>query len=178
MSITEKMGVCCSVDEVNTGEKHRALKLSKEDAKDISALYKEVWPKAYEYPKEWREQRAMSAEEIKKQMDSGYFFIGVHVNGKLAGVYKASITERGCFGEQQAVLPEYRDQRVASAMYEQFYEFAKANECKVNYVNILAGNEPCERAMEKYNFYKTGEPWEQSKGMLVQTYERKVDAVE
>jgi hypothetical protein len=30
--------------------------------------------------------------------------------------------------------------------------------------------------MKRYNFYKTGEPWEQSKGMLVQTYERKVEA--
>jgi GNAT superfamily N-acetyltransferase len=169
------MCVCCAVDVVNTGEKHRAIKLSREDAKDISALYKEVWLEAYEYPKDWREKRAMREEEIKKEMDSGYFFFGVRINGKLVGVYKASVTERGCFGEQQAVLPEYRDQGVASAMYEQFYEFAKANKCKVNYVNILAGNEPCERAMEKFNFYKTGEPWEQSRGMLVQTYERKVD---
>jgi hypothetical protein len=45
----------------------------------------------------------------------------------------------------------------------------------VNYVNILIGNEPCERAMKRYNFYKTGEPWEQSKGMWVQTYERKIE---
>jgi GNAT superfamily N-acetyltransferase len=177
MSTIEKMGVCCAVDKEYTGERHCAVKLSNEDARDISALYKEVWMKAYEYPKEWREKRAMSEEEIKKDMDSGYFFIGVHVNGNLVGVYKASITDRGCFGEQQAVLPEYRDQGVASAMYEQFYELAKANKCKVNYVNILAGNEPCERAMENYNFYKTGEPWEQSKGMLVQTYERKVNEV-
>jgi GNAT superfamily N-acetyltransferase len=169
------MCVCCAVDVVNTGEKHRAIKLSREDAKDISALYKEVWLEAYEYPKDWREKRAMHEEEIKKEMDSGYFFFGVRITGKLVGVYKASVTERGCFGEQQAVLPEYRDQGVASAMYEQFYEFAKANKCKVNYVNILAGNEPCERAMGKFNFYKTGEPWEQSRGMLVQTYERKVD---
>ena len=169
------MGVCV-VNDAYTGEKHRAIRLGKEDAKDISALYKEVWLKAYEYPKEWREKRAMSEEEIKKEMDSGYFFFGVRIDGKLVGVYKASITERGCFGEQQAVLPEYRDQGVASAMYEQFFEFAKANKCKVNYVNILAGNEPCERAMKKYNFYKTGKPWEQSKGMWVQTYERKVDS--
>jgi len=165
----------CIIDDENKAGKHRVLLLSKGEAKDISALYNEVWPKAYEYPKEWREKRAMSEEEIKKEMNSGYFFFGVRINGKLVGVYKASITERGCFGEQQAVLPEYSDQGVASAMYEQFFEFAKANKCKVNYVNILAGNEPCERAMKKFNFYKTGEPWEQSKGMLVQTYERKVE---
>ena len=103
------MGICV-VNDAYTGEKHRAIRLGKEDAKDISALYKEVWLKAYEYPKEWREKRAMSEEEIKKEMDSGYFFFGVRIDGKLVGVYKASITERGCFGEQQAVLPEYRDQ--------------------------------------------------------------------
>jgi hypothetical protein len=28
--------------------------------------------------------------------------------------------------------------------------------------------------MKRYHFYKTGEPWEQAKGMWVQTYERKV----
>jgi GNAT superfamily N-acetyltransferase len=165
----------CVIENEYTGDKHRAIKLSEEDAKDISALYQEVWPKASEYPKEWREKRAINEAEVKSEMNHGYYFFGVRIEGKLVGVYKASITERGCFGEQQAVLPEYSAQGVASAMYEQFYEFAKANKCKVNYVNILAGNEPCERAMEKFNFYKTGEPWEQSKGMLVQTYERKVD---
>ena len=169
------MGICCNVDLEYTGEKRCAIILTKEDAKDISALYKEVWLKAYEYPEEWREKRAMREEEVKKEMDSSYYFFGVRIDGKLVGVSKASITERGCFGEQQAVLPEHRDQGVASAMYEQFFEVAKANKCKVNYLNILEGNEPCERAMIKYNFYKTGEPWEQSEGMLVQTYERKVD---
>lgn len=172
------MGVCCAVDVDYTGEKRHAIKLEKKDAMAIVTLYMEVWPKAYDYPKEWREKRVISEEEVKKEMDSGYFFFGVYIAGKLAGAYKASITERGAFGEQQAVLPEYRDQSVASAMYEQFYEFAKANKCKVNYVNILAGNVPCEQAMKKFNFYRTGEPWEQSKGMLVQTYERKVEEEE
>ena len=165
----------CVIEDDYTGEKRKAIKLGEEDAKDISTLYKEVWPKAYEYPKEWREKRAIGAAEIKREMDSGHYFFGVRIEGKLVGVYKASITERGCFGEQQAVHPEYSAQGVASAMYEQFYEFAKANKSAVNYVNILAGNEPCERAMSRFNFYKTGEAWEQSKGMLVQTYERKVD---
>ena len=165
----------CVIGEEYTGEKRRAIKLSEEDAKDISTLYREVWLNAYEYPKEWREKRAMSESEIKREMDLGFLFFGVRIKGKLVGVYKASITDRGCFGEQQAVHQEYSAQGVASAMYEQFYEFAKENKCAVNYVNILAGNEPCERAMSRFNFYKTGEPWEQSKGMLVQTYERKVD---
>ena len=165
----------CDVNGASRGRTYHAVPLGKDDAKDISALYKAVWLQAYEYPKEWREKRAMSEEEIRKEMNSGYFFFGVHINGKLAGVYKASLTERGCYGEQQAVLPEYREQGVAYAMYEQFLEFGKANQCEVNYVNILVGNEPCERAMKRYNFYKTGKPWEQSRGMLVQTYERKVD---
>jgi len=168
----------CDIDGARTGSKYRVVQLSKADAKDLSALYKAVWLKACEYPEEWRENRAMSEDAIKKELDAGYFFFGVHVHakkGKLAGVYKVSITERGCYGEQQAVLPEYQNQGVAYAMYEHFLQFAKLNKCAVNYVNILVGNEPCERAMKKYNFYKTGEPWEQSGGMLVQTYERKVE---
>jgi GNAT superfamily N-acetyltransferase len=164
----------CDVDGARFHRKYRAVPLRKEDAKAISAVYRDVWLNAYEYPKEWREKRAMSEEEIEKEMDSGYFFFGVHIDGKLAGVYKVSITERGCYGEQQAVLPEYRDHGVAYAMYEHFMAFGLANQCQVNYVNILAGNKPCERAMKRYHFYKTGEQWEQSPGMWVQTYERKV----
>ncbi|RZN39768.1 MAG: GNAT family N-acetyltransferase [Methanophagales archaeon ANME-1-THS] len=165
----------CDLDGTRFHRKYRAVPLRKEDAKAISAVYREVWLNASEYPKEWRERRAISEEEIKKEMDAGYFFFGVHIDGKLAGVYKASLTERGCYGEHQAVLPEYREQGVAYAMYEQFLEFGRANQCRVNYVNILAGNKPCERAMKQYHFYKTGELWEQSPGMWVQTYERKVD---
>jgi GNAT superfamily N-acetyltransferase len=165
----------CDIDGARTGRKYRVVQLSKADAKNISALYKAVWLNAYDYPKEWREKRAISEDEVKREMNSGYFFFGVYAKGELVGVYKASITERGCYGEQQAVLLEYQNQGVAYAMYEQFLELAKANKCAVNYVNILVGNEPCERAMKRYNFYKTGEPWEQCKGMLVQTYERKVE---
>ncbi|MHC1610950.1 MAG: GNAT family N-acetyltransferase [Candidatus Methanospirareceae archaeon] len=166
----------CDIDGAGRGRKHRVVELTRADAKKISALYRAVWLKAYDYPKEWREKRAISEDEVKKEMDSGYFhFFGVYVKDELVGVYKASITERGCFGEHQAVLPEYRNQGVAHAMYEHFLEFARANKCKVNYVNILVGNEPCERAMKRYNFYKTGEPWEQCPGMLVQTYERRVE---
>ncbi len=165
----------CDRDGARRGRKYPVLQLSKADAKAISALYKTVWLEAHDYPEEWREKRAMSDDEIKREMDAGYFFFGVYVKGKLVGVYKASITERGCYGEQQAVLQKYQNQGVAYAMYEQFLKFAKVNKCTVNYVNILIGNEPCERAMKTYNFYKTGEPWEQSEGMLVQTYERKVE---
>ncbi|MHC1635045.1 MAG: GNAT family N-acetyltransferase [Candidatus Methanospirareceae archaeon] len=155
--------------------KYKVIRLGKEDAKDISTLFKEVWLKAYEYPEEWRKKRAMSEEEIKKEMDQGYYYFGVRIDGKLVGVYKASITTRGCFGEQQAVLPEYCGQGVASAMYEQFFKFAKEKKCKVNYVNILIGQKSGEKMMKKYNFYKTGEPWQQIPGMWVQTYERKVE---
>jgi GNAT superfamily N-acetyltransferase len=139
----------CDGNGAHFRKKYRAIPLGKEDAKAISAVYREVWLHAYEYPKEWREKRAMSEAEVMNEMNSGYFFFGVHINGKLAGVYKASLTERGCYGEQQAVLPEYREQGVAYAMYEQFLEFGKANHCTVNYVNILIGNEPCERALKR-----------------------------
>lgn len=61
---------------------YQVVNLNKEDAKDVSALFKEVWSKAYDYPEEWREKRAMSEEEVKKEMESGYFFFGVHMKGK------------------------------------------------------------------------------------------------
>lgn len=156
-------------------KKYQVIRLGKEDAEDISALFKEVWLKSYEYPEEWRKKRTMSAEEIKKEMNHGYYYFGIRVEGKLVGAYKALITKRGCLGEQQAVLPEYCYKGVASTMYEQFFEFAKEKKCKVNYVNILVGQKSGEKMMKKFNFYKTGEQWEQIPGMWVQTYERKID---
>ena len=165
----------CDIDEARFRRKYRAVPLGESEAEAISAVYKAVWLTAYDYPQEWREKRAMTADRVRSEMRAGYFFFGVYATETLVGVYKASITERGCYGEQQAVLPEYQNQGVAYAMYEQFLEFAKTNHCKVNYVNILIGNEPCERAMRRYRFYKTGEPWEQAKGMWVQTYERKIE---
>lgn len=108
----------CDIDGASSGRKRRVVQLSKEDAKDIAALYQAVWQKACDYPKEWREKRAMSAEEIRKEMDSGYFFFGVHVKNELVGVYKVTLTELGCYGEQQAVLLRYQNQGVAYAMYE------------------------------------------------------------
>ncbi len=150
---------------------HRVERLSRKDAAAISRVYKEVWPKAYEYPEEWRRKRAMSEEEVLKEMDAGYMFFGVRVNGELVGVYKASFTDRGLFGEQLAVLPSHRNQGIANALYEHFLEFAEKNKCR-GYVNILMGHEACERVIRRYGFKKVGEPWEQSEGMLVQTYER------
>ncbi|MHC1566560.1 MAG: GNAT family N-acetyltransferase [Candidatus Syntropharchaeia archaeon] len=154
---------------------YKVIRLSKEDSKDIEDLLKKVWSKAYEYPEGWRKYRMISAEEIEKEMDSGYYYFGVRIEGKLVGIYKASITERGCFGENQAILPEYWNSGIASAMYHQFFDFAKKNGCKVNYVNILVGQKSGERLMKKFGFYKVGEPYEQYRGMLVQMYERKVE---
>ncbi len=149
--------------------------LTKEDAKEIEKLYKEVWLKAYEYPEGWRRKRAYSEKQIKEDMDNGYHYFGVRIKGKLVGVYKASITPYGCFGEQQAILPEYNGMGIASAMYRQFIEFARKNKCERNYVNILVGQKSSERLMEKFSFRKVGKPYEQYPGMLVQMYERKVE---
>jgi len=166
--------VSCDIDRARKGKRYRAVPLGKADAKDIASVYQAVWLNASEYPEEWRRKRALTEDEVMRELKAGYFFFGVHADGKLVGVYKASITDRGCYGEHQAVLPDYQNRGVAYAMYEQSLVFAKASKCKVNYVNIRLGNEPCERAMKRYHFNKTGEPWEQAPGMWVQTYERKV----
>lgn len=157
--------------------RYKVIELGKEDAEEIEQLFKEVWPRAYEYPEGWRRKRTMTAEQIRKEMDEGYHYFGVRIGGRLVGVYKAKITERGCFGEQQSILPEFRNRGIASAMYEQFIEFARRNKCKVNYVNILVGQKSGERLVRKFGFHKVGEPYEQYPGMLVQMWEREVEGV-
>ena len=146
---------------------------TEKDAEELENVFKKVWLKAYEYPSEWRKKRQVKKEEIVKEMRSGYHFFGSrNEKGKIVGVYKLLVTDKGCFGEQQSILPEYTGKGVASAMYEQFIEYAQAHNCKKNYVNILVTHKACIRLVEKYGFLKVGDVFEQAEGMRVQRYER------
>jgi len=149
---------------------------TEKDAEDLEEVFHKVWSVSYEYPEEWRKNRQPKKEEIIKEMHAGYHFFGArNEQGTIIGVYKLMITEEGCFGEHQSILPEYTGKGVASAMYEQFIEYAETHGCKKNYVNILKTHEACIHLVEKYRFCKVGEEFEQAKGMTVQKYERVVE---
>jgi RimJ/RimL family protein N-acetyltransferase len=154
---------------------YQVILLIEDDAEAIEQLFKDVWPQATEYPEEWRKSRILSKEEIINEMRQGYYYFGIKFEGKLAGLYKASISPEGCFGEHQSINPKLARRGMGGAMYKQFIEFAKEMGCKRNYCNILIGQIPSEKLVEKYGFRKTGEPYEQAKGMLVQMYEREVE---
>lgn len=153
-------------------EEIRIIEFSEEDAKEISELFKLVWPLAKEYPEQWRKHRMFSPEQIIEDMRSGYHYFGSRLEGQIVGVYKAKITEKGLYGEHQTVRLECRATGLASAMYLQFAEYGRAHGCKRNYCNILVGQEIGEKLMKNYGFHPWGEPYEQSEGMLVQMYER------
>ncbi|MFX1561652.1 MAG: GNAT family N-acetyltransferase, partial [Promethearchaeota archaeon] len=130
------------------------------------------WPLATEYPEHWRKKRMYAPEQIIEDMRNGYHYFGSRFHGKIVGVYKAIITEKGLYGEQQSVLPECRASGLASAMYLQFAKYGRAHGCKRNYCNVLVGHEAGEKLMHKFGFSPWDEPYEQSEGMLVQMYER------
>ncbi len=142
------------------------------DAIEISELFRQVWPLATEYPEHWRKKRMYSPEQIVQDMRSGYHYFGSRLQGKIVGLYKAIITEKGLYGEHQTVRPECRNSGLASAMYLQFAEYGKEHGCIRNYCNILVGQEIGEKLMKKFGFTPWGEPYEQAEGMLVQLYER------
>ncbi len=162
-------------DFVLSHEEIRIIEFSEEDAEEISQLFREVWPQATEYPEGWRKKRMYSAEQIIDDMRNGYHYFGSRLQGRIVGVYKALITDKGLFGEHQAVSAEYRNSGLASAMYVQFAEYGKAHGCKRNYCNILVGHKPSERLMKHFGFCPWGEPYEQYPGMQVQMYERPLD---
>jgi hypothetical protein len=149
-------------------------KLSQQDAAEIEALFKKVWSSAYEYPEEWRKQRMLTREEILEEMRKGYHYFGIKVDGRLAGLYKALVTDYGLFGEHQSVDPDYRGLGLATAMYHQFISYARKHSLKRVYVNILASQIASKKIVEKMGFRKKGEEFEQAKGMKVQTYEKLV----
>lgn len=154
--------------------RHNVEKLSKADAAAIANLYAEAWPKAYEYPEEWRRKRTISKGQVEKEMEEGYTYFGVRMDGKLVGVYKVKRVGEGLFAEHQAVHPDYRGQGLAVSMYEQLLKYAKEEGAKWVRVNILVGHAPSEKCVNKLCFKKVGELWEQAKGMLVQTWEREI----
>ncbi|MFQ5833652.1 MAG: GNAT family N-acetyltransferase [Candidatus Thorarchaeota archaeon] len=148
------------------------VELSEDDAQEISELFKEVWPLATEYPESWRERRMYTPQQVVEDMRQGYHYFGSRLGGRLVGVYKAKITEKGLFGEHQTVSPQCEGTGLASAMYIQFAEYGRAHGCERNYCNILVGQKSSERLMKKFGFRPWGEPYEQIEGMLVQMYER------
>ena len=152
--------------------KIRVCRLRKRDSREIEKLLREVWPKAYGYPDEWRKKRTLNYREIEKEMDRGYQYFGIRIRGKIVGMYKASIMRDGCFGEHQSIHPDYRGRGLAKLMYKQFFQFARKNKCKRVYVNILASQITARKFVESLEFKTKGREYEQVKGMLVQMYEK------
>jgi len=60
-------------------------------------------------------------------------------------------------------------------MYRQLLEFAREKGFKRVVVNILPQQEASLRCVQRLGFRKRGEPWEQCRGMWVQTYEKEVE---
>ncbi|MHA2003779.1 MAG: N-acetyltransferase family protein [Candidatus Thorarchaeota archaeon] len=150
----------------------RIVELTDKDAEEISALFRHVWPMAEDYPEIWRKKRMYTGEQVLEDMKNGYHYFGSRLHGRIVGLYKAKITDKGLFGEHQTVVPACRTSGLASAMYIQFAEYGRAHGCERNYCNILVGQEASERLMERFGFRAWGEPYEQIEGMLVQMYER------
>ncbi|MFW9933589.1 MAG: GNAT family N-acetyltransferase [Candidatus Thorarchaeota archaeon] len=150
----------------------RIIEFTEDDAMEISQLFRQVWPLALDYPEDWRKKRMYTPEQIIEDMRSGYHYFGARLEGRIVGLYKAIITEKGLFGEHQTVSPVCRGSGLASAMYMQFAEFGKEHGCIRNYCNILVGQEVSEKLMKRFGFRPWGDPYEQYPGMLVQMYER------
>jgi RimJ/RimL family protein N-acetyltransferase len=142
------------------------------DAAELEEVFARVWSVSYEYPEEWRKKRQIPKEKIVKDMQSGYHYFGARKNGKIVGVYKLIETDEGCFGEHQSILPPYTGEGIASAMYEQFIQYAQNNGCKKNYVYILESHKACIHLVKKYGFSRVGTGFEQAAGMKVYQYER------
>lgn len=153
-------------------EEIRIVEFDESDADELSGLMKRVWSSATDYPEDWRVRRMYSPEQIIEEMQAGYHYFGARLSGRIVGVYKAIITDKGLYGEHQTVDDSCRVSGLASAMYMQFAEFGIAHGCVRNYCNILVGQEAGEHLMKKFGFVPWGEPYEQTEGMMVQMYER------
>jgi len=148
-------------------------RLSETDTSEIELLLKEVWPEAEEYPKSWREMRAINQEQIVKEMNDGFIYFGIKENGRIVGFYKVLIAKSICIGEHQSVHPAYRNRGLGKAMYKHFVEFTEKIGTKRIYVNILPTHVASVKLVETFGFKKIGE-FEQISGMLVHLYEKEI----
>lgn len=151
----------------------RVERLTKEDAAEIEDLLREVWPKATEYPEKWREVRALTRNQIMNEMNSGFNYFGVRLEGKIVGLYKTRITKDVCDGEHQSVHPAFREHGLAKAMYKHFTKFAKRAGYRKVRVNILPSQVASVKLMNEFGFRKV-RAYEQVPGMLVHTYEKEL----
>ena len=156
--------------QVLEDDEFRVEKLSEADATEIERLLREVWPKADEYPRAWRNARMIGRKEIVKEMKTGLYYFGTKTNDRVIGVYKASIIGDSVVGEHQSVHPEYRRRGMAEAMYDQFIIFAKQIGCKNVLVNVLPSQLASTRIVKRHGFVKIRE-YEQIPGMLVHLYQ-------
>jgi RimJ/RimL family protein N-acetyltransferase len=145
---------------------------TEKDADELEDVFRKVWTVSYEYPEKWRKARQLSRDEIIQEMRSGYHFFGARNQEGITGVYKLVIKDEGCFGEHQSILPSYTGKGVASAMYEQFIQYAKENGCTRNFVYILETHTACIHLVKKFGFSPVGDTFEQAERMSVQEYER------
>jgi RimJ/RimL family protein N-acetyltransferase len=146
--------------------------LSPIDAEKIEMLFQKVWPNATEYPIEWRKKRMLNQEQIVLEMNSHYRYFGIKMNNQIIGLYKTHSNGNTIYGEHQTIHPLYRGQGLAIKMYEQLIEFAKEKKIRKIQVNILEDQIASKKCVDKLGFQKKGELWEQSKGMIVQTYQK------
>ena len=152
------------------GNEVKVEKLSENDSAQVEWLLKKVWPKAMEYPKEWRKMREINWEQIIDEMDIGFDYFGARVDGRIVGFYKALRAGDACIGEHQTVHPAYRRRGLAKTMYEHLLIFAKQIGCRRIYVNILPSQIASIKLVKKFGFKKIKE-YEQIPGMLVHLYE-------
>ena len=78
-------------------EEIRIVEFNENDAPEISALLKQTWIFATEYPEAWRKKRMYTPIQIIEDMKSGYHYFGARLGGEIVGFYKAIITEKGLF---------------------------------------------------------------------------------
>ncbi len=145
---------------------------TEKDADELEDVFRKVWTVSCEYPEKWRKTRQLTKDEIIQEMHSGYHFFGARNQEGIMGVYKLIVLDEGCFGEHQSILPAYTGKGIASAMYEQFIEYAKTLDSTRNFVYILETHTACIHLVEKFGFSPVGDPFEQAEGMFVQEYER------
>jgi hypothetical protein len=143
-----------------------------EDAPELAQLMALVWPQATHIPREWRQRRILSQEDIIDEMKQGFHYFGARLEGQIAGFYKTFLKAEGLIGEHQTVHPNFRHRGLVRAMYRQFITYAEELDAPANICNILFNHDTMRALVESFGFQPEGDSYEQAPGMRVQLYKR------
>ncbi|MFX1368871.1 MAG: GNAT family N-acetyltransferase [Promethearchaeota archaeon] len=141
------------------------------DAWQISTLYRRVWDEfETQFPKELKESRQPSEEEMKRWMEQEAYLVAV-LKDEVVGVVGCRLMHGTCLLTHMAVDKIHRGKGVGTALVEQVIRYAKENNAFKIWLDTVPFLREAISLYEKFGFRKCGHLRKHLWGLDMELYE-------